>query len=73
MKILKRTFVELNNGSLGHVSTFQKKNGNSYYVFFIEARYAGFREVSADGLRIVAKDGVEPFANYKTFDHIEYV
>lgn len=72
MIALKRVFVELPNGSLGHISIFRKHNGNIYYVFFIEERYVGFKEISNDGFLTVDKGGVMPFESYRVFRCIDY-
>jgi hypothetical protein len=67
MKLLQRTFVELTEDALGHVSSYRRNNGNTYYVFYIECRYAGFQEISADGLSIVDSDGAKPFEDFAVF------
>jgi hypothetical protein len=53
MKLKERTLVDLGSNVtkdlLGHISTYEKKNGNEYYVYFVEARYFGFKEVDLRG------------------------
>ena len=48
MKLLGKTLVNLSRGlgdsKLGHLSIYEKRNGNTYYVYFIEARYFGHKE-----------------------------
>lgn len=34
---------------LGHISIYEKKNGNIYKTYFIETRYFGFKEVDLSG------------------------
>ena len=72
MNLSSRTFIELSNNVLGHITTFKKKNGNTYYVFYIECRYAGFQEISNDGLSIIDCGGIEPFKDYSVFKIISY-
>ena len=72
MKLLKRTFVELPNDTLGHVTSFEKNNGNTYYVFYVECRYSGFQEVSADGASVVSSEGIEPFRDYSVWKTMNY-
>ena len=49
MKLLDRTLVNLSSGTrqdlLGHISLYELNSGNYYYVYFIEARYFGMKEV----------------------------
>tara|TARA_R110002020_G_scaffold190210_1_gene389718 strand:+ start:60 stop:311 length:252 start_codon:yes stop_codon:yes gene_type:complete len=49
MKIIYKTLVNLSSKSnpdrLGHISVYRKANGNKYYVYFLEQRYFGFKEV----------------------------
>ena len=46
MKFEKYIFFDTENGEQGHVCLYEKENGNSYAVFFIEERYNTFREFS---------------------------
>ena len=54
MRFMNRTMVDLGDrhmsDRLGHISTYEKKNGNVYKVYFIEARYFGFKEIDLNGL-----------------------
>ena len=49
MKLINKTLVNLSRGlkdsALGHISIYEKKNGNIYYVYYVEARYFGCKEV----------------------------
>ena len=49
MKLLDRTMVNLGSGTrqdlLGHISLYETTSGNHYYVYFIETRYFGMKEV----------------------------
>jgi hypothetical protein len=38
-----------NKNLLGHISKYEKRNGNTYEVFFIEERYFGFKETDRSG------------------------
>ena len=44
MKFEKYIFFDTEDGKQGHVCLYEKENGNSYAVFFIEERYNAFRE-----------------------------
>jgi len=60
MNLLSRSLVNLstkkNNDSLGHVSRYELSNGNSYNVFFIEARYFGCEEVCFKTGKIIKEE-----------------
>ena len=49
MKLIGKTLVNLSRGlkdsALGHISMYEKRNGNMYYVYYVEARYFGCKEV----------------------------
>ena len=53
MKLLERNMIDLgdrsNPGRLGHISMYEKRNGNKYSVYFLEAIYFGFKEVDLYG------------------------
>jgi hypothetical protein len=52
--------VNLSSGTrqdlLGHISLFEKRNGNYYYVYFVEARYFGTKEVELNTDKIIQED-----------------
>jgi hypothetical protein len=68
MKLLDRTLVNLGRtfegDSLGHISLYQKPNGNLYYVYFIEARYFGMKEIDTTTDSIVEQDRTSPDYHY---------
>ena len=41
---------------LGHISLYKKTNGNYYYVYFVEARYFGMKEVELNTDKIIKED-----------------
>ena len=45
MKFEKYIFFDTEAGKQGHVCLYEKENGNSYAVFYIEERYNAFRQV----------------------------
>lgn len=49
MKLLKRAFFDTETNDIGHVSIYEKSNGNRYIVYFIEERYHSCREFSSSG------------------------
>jgi hypothetical protein len=60
MKLIDRTMVNLARlpapDLLGHISLFKKSNGNYYYVYFIEARYFGMKEVDRRTNKIIQEE-----------------
>ena len=58
MILKERTLINLGSSFkkdlLGHISTYEKKNGNTYRVYFVEARYFGYKETDNYG-RIVSE------------------
>mgnify|MGYP001212897872 FL=1 len=44
MKFLKYVFFDTEDDQQGHASIYEKSNGNTYVIFFIEERYNAFRE-----------------------------
>ena len=60
MRLIDRTMVNLSSGTrqdlLGHISLFEKRNGNYYYVYFIEAKYFGMKEVELNTDKIIKED-----------------
>ena len=60
MKLLKRTLVDLSSkrdrDKLGHISLYKLSNGNLYYVYFIEARYFGCKEVTPNTNKVVKEE-----------------
>ncbi len=60
MKLIDRTMVNLGGGPgtelLGHISLFKKRNDNYYYVYFIEARYFGMKEVDRKTNKIIQEE-----------------
>lgn len=60
MKLIDRTMVNLSSRAagniLGHISLYQKSNGNHYYVYFIEERYFGMKEVDVETDKIIQED-----------------
>ncbi len=60
MRLIDRTMVNLSTGPssdlLGHISLFEKRNGNYYYVYFIEAKYFGMKEVELNTDKIIKED-----------------
>ena len=69
MKLLSRNLVNLSTkdvlDSLGHVSRYELNNGNSYNVFFIEARYFGFEEVCHKTNKIIKEERALDEYDYK--------
>ena len=49
MRLLKREFFNTEKNQIGHVSTYEKSDGNIYMVYFLEERYFSFQEYSCDG------------------------
>ena len=53
MKIKERVLVNLSHKNisdlLGHITTYEKSNGNIYAVYYIEERYFGFKETDPSG------------------------
>ena len=60
MQLLDRTMVNLFSGPgadlLGHISLYETTSGNYYYVYFIEARYFGMKEVDIKTGEIIKED-----------------
>ena len=44
MKIIKHMFFDTEDDQQGHATIYEKSNGNTYVVFFIEEKYNAFRE-----------------------------
>jgi|TARA_R110001583_G_scaffold16234_10_gene66230 hypothetical protein len=53
MKLLGKNIIDLgdraNPDRLGHISTYEKRNGNIYNVYFLEEAYFGFKEADQNG------------------------
>ena len=49
MKLLERKFFNTEKDDIGHVSIYEKSNGNRYIVYFIEERYHSYREFTSAG------------------------
>ena len=60
MRLIDRTMVNLSSRTrqdlLGHISLFEKRNGNYYYVYFIEAKYFGMKEIVLNTDKIIKED-----------------
>ena len=44
MRILKHVFFDTEDDQQGHATIYEKTNGNTYIVYFIEEQYNAFRE-----------------------------
>ena len=68
MELIDRTMVNLGGGPgsnlLGHISLFEKKNGNYYYVYFVEERYFGMKEVELNTDKIIQEDRIDDEYHY---------
>tara|TARA_B100000579_G_scaffold374946_1_gene339474 strand:- start:268 stop:528 length:261 start_codon:yes stop_codon:yes gene_type:complete len=53
MKLIKRIGVDLsdfkNKNRTGHISEYILKNGNRYFLYFLEMKYFGFKKTDCDG------------------------
>ena len=53
MKLIRQTLVDLsdykNKDRLGHISQYELRNGNKYFVYFLEMQFFGFKEFTPDG------------------------
>jgi len=60
MKLLDRTMVNLSSGTrqdlLGHISLYETTSGDYYYVYFVETRYFGMKEVDLKTNKIIKED-----------------
>ena len=63
MKIIRKTLVNLSNAKhpdrLGHISEYELRNGNRYFVYFLEMRYFGLKEFSLSGKLIQEESSEE--------------
>ena len=68
MRLIDRTMVNLGGlpGSdlLGHISLFEKRNGNYYYLYFIEERYFGMKEVELNTDKIIKEERINDEYHY---------
>tara|TARA_E500000331_G_C17157398_1_gene670200 strand:+ start:868 stop:1110 length:243 start_codon:yes stop_codon:yes gene_type:complete len=46
MKLSKKIFFDTGDNRIGHCSIYEKRNGNTYIVYYIEERYNTFQEFS---------------------------
>ena len=44
MELIKYIFFDTKHDKQGHATIYEKTNGNTYIVYFIEERYNAFRE-----------------------------
>ncbi len=62
MKLIEQNLVDLsdynNQDRLGHVSEYELSNGNKYFVYFLEMRFFGFKEIDKSG-KIVKEESAE--------------
>lgn len=67
MRLKERVLVNLSHKNisdlLGHISTYEKSNGNIYTVYYIEEKYFGFKETDLDG-NIVDEGRMKEEYNY---------
>ena len=68
MRLIDRTMVNLSRALrhdlLGHISLFEKRNGNYYYLYFIEERYFGMKEVELNTDKIIQEDRIDDEYHY---------
>ena len=68
MRLIDRTMVNLapgpGNNLLGHISLFEKRNGNYYYLYFIEERYFGMKEVELNTDKIIKEERINDEYHY---------
>jgi len=68
MKLIERTLVNLADSTsqnlLGHISLYEKSNGNLYYVYFIEAKYYAAKEVDPKTNNIIREEGSDNDYHY---------
>ena len=68
MKLLDRTLVDLATSNdpdkLGHISLYRLDNNNLYYVYFIETRYFGCKEVDSKTNKIIKEERVSEEYHY---------
>jgi len=68
MKLLDRTMVNLgskdNPDLLGHISLFELNNNNLYYLYFIEARYFGCKEVDSKTNKTIKEERISDEYHY---------
>ena len=68
MKLLDRTLVNLSSKEepdrLGHISLYKLNNDNLYYVYFIEARYFGCKEVDCKTNKTIKEERISDEYHY---------
>jgi hypothetical protein len=60
--------VNLSSGTrqdlLGHISLYEKSNGNLYYVYFVEAKYYAAKEIDPKTNNIISEEGSDNDYHY---------
>ena len=56
MKLLSREYFILSDNSMGHISEHRLNCGGIYLVYFVEARYFGYRHLDKNGSIVIEEN-----------------